>query len=482
MLPLLIGLLVAVGPLLRAGWDLWAQSLLWLCVTWGCAAWALGRLTLGFLPLPQGRWLAWAGALALLSAVSAWLSPVPTYSGPAWRTLLLGLWIFPATAMASKDARSRIDIAVQAAGWILVLLAFHQYWREASEPSSTFLNRNVFAGTILLLLPLSVQRKDWLLASALVLVLIWARSAGAWLGLAGALVLTRRDRSTLFYWLGLAVGFLALVAVYAKLQSPEVMHRWQWWSAAARMIWDRPLTGFGPGAFAYVLPAYEQSGRPLSTMFAHQHFLETAAECGLPFLGLWAAGLFHFLRRGGAHKRFGAVAVLVQSLWDYPLSVPANLWLFCYFAASSIPQSPEGVNVRLRMRLAGGLAVLLIAGTLSYPVWTRWQADRLKARAVADPDRAKALALLHDSLAKAKDAEAETFAAQLHLASKNTASLREALQHLQRSARLNPYRASTWSGIERIFNALGQPERAAQARTEGERYCPILRAPAVNAR
>src|SRR5207245_1863748 len=116
-------------------------------------------------------------------------------------------------------------------------------------------------------------------------------------------------------------------------QSPDVLDRWRWWQAAWRMAAARPLLGFGPGTYAYAAPAYLPPDHGLSTLFAHQYPLETAAHMGWPFLLIWAVGLAHFLRRGAPHKRFGAVAVLIQSFWDYPLSVYGNLWLFCYLAA-----------------------------------------------------------------------------------------------------------------------------------------------------
>lgn len=481
MLALLIGLLAAAGPVLRGSWDLWAQSALFIAVSLGFGLWLAARIFIGYVPRPSSRLLIWSGALALAAGLSAALSPVPAAASAQLRALLLGLWIFPAMAALSKDDRSAVDQAVRLAAWALVLLACYQKWQDGMpRPPSALLNQNVFAGALLLLLPIAVQLGDWPLAGGLVLCLWWTGSVGAWLGLAGALVITRR-RESLAWWGGAGIGFICLVALYAKLQSPEVSNRWQWWSAAAGMIAQRPWTGYGPGSFGWVLPGFEPSGRSLSTLFAHQHWLETGAELGLVFLGLWTAGLLSLLKRGAPHKRFGALAILIQSLWDYALAIPGVFWLFCYCAASTTPESSRGINIPSRAKALLAAAVLAASGAVAWTAWDRWQADRLKAEAVerlSSGGGAAALALLERSLARAADPEAEKLAAELELVQVGRApeeSLRRAAERLERAVALDPYRASLWIGLERLYARVGDDERSARARRRGAQFCPILR-------
>lgn len=432
------------------------------------------------MPVPDRRISAWAGSLAFLAALSAAASPVPDAAWAAWRWIALGLAIFPALTVVSKDERVAVDEALRLAAWMLVLLAFYQHFREGlPRPPSAFMNQNVFAGSILLLLPLAVQKRDWFLATALVLCLWWTKSVGAWLGLAAALVLARRQGSVVAYWVGAAIGFVCLVAIYAKLQSPEVLHRWGWWSAAARMAAERPWFGFGPGAFPFAISAHQAPGAELSAYYAHQHFLETAAELGLPYAALWIAGLVHLMRRGGSHKRFGVGALLVQSFWDYPLSVPANFWLFCYFAASAAPQAAGGVNVPMRRKAPVVAAIAACACVAFGWVWTVWKADRLKAAAAerfADGGSAVEVhALLEKSLALAPDAQAERMAAEMdikkivdgHVDGRSGAL--EAARHLERAVARNPFRPSNWTALERLYSQLGDAEAARRTRERASR-------------
>lgn len=481
MLAFLVGLLVAVGPLLRGSWDVWAQCLLFFCVTAGFGLWLSARIAVGYVPLPAARTTAWAAGLALLAGLSALASPVPAAAVSQWRALALGLCVFPAMTTISKDERVRIDEALRACAWVLVILAFYQHYREhIARPFSALLNTNVFAGTVLMFVPLAWQKDDWFLTAGLFVCLAWSHSVGAWLGLAGALMLTRRDVGAAGYWAGVAAGFLCLVAIYAKLKSPEVFHRWEWWAAAARMAARRPWFGYGPGSYAFVMPSFQSASADLSSLYAHQHFLETAAECGWLYLLLWGGGLVHLLRRGGSYKRFAALAVLIQSLWDYPLSIPANFWLFCYFVASAAPQTARGLNVRARGKAAAILAVLAATFVACRWDWRAWDADKLRAQAAerfaaGAPDD-EVQGLLARSARLADDPDTERMEAELDLKTLRSIAdpslARDAVRHLESSVKLNPYRSSTWAALERLDSQLGEPAQAEAARAAAAAYGP----------
>lgn len=452
MLAGLVGSVVASGLLLGGAWDLWAQSLVLLGLLAASAAWLCVRLASGWLPRPDSRLLAWALSLAALSALSAWASPVAAYSRPVWAAAAAGLALFPFISVLDSEGRSRVERFLRAAGWLLVLLAVYQRLSGEIRPAATFLNQNAFAGAILLLLPVAARAEDWALAGGLLLCLWWTRSVGAWIGLSAALILHRRAVGSVAFWLGSAAGFVGLVAAYAKLQSPEILHRVEWWKAAWRMAASAPWLGLGPGAYAYALPSHV-AGRPeLSSLFAHQHFLETAAERGWPYALLWIAGLAALLKPAPAGRRFGPVAALIHGLVDYALSVPGVFWLFCASTALAAPESGRSVNVPLRWRPVLCAVVLAAAGAAGVCVWRGWSADRLRAQAIAAVREGRldeAAGMLAASETLSPHPEAARLRAEIILARGGATA--EAAGHLTRAIALDPYRASNRVLLETLM-------------------------------
>ncbi|MBI4061449.1 MAG: O-antigen ligase family protein [Elusimicrobia bacterium] len=453
----LVGTVVASGLLLRGAWDVWAQSLILFGLLFFCAVWLCLHFSAGLLPCPDTRLLAWAAALAVMSAWSAWMSRVPAYAWPAWAATAAGLALFPLIAVLDSEGRARAERFLRAAGWVLVLLAFYQRLRGEARPPAALLNQNVFAGAILLLLPIASRAGDWALAGGLLICLWWTRSVGAWLGLSAALILRRRAAGAVAFRFGAVAGFVGLVVAYAKLQSPEILHRVEWWKAAWRMAADAPWLGLGPGAYAYALPAYAPGRPELSSLFAHQHILELAAERGWPYALLWLAGLAALLRPASAARRFGPVAALIHGLVDYALSVPGVFWLFCASTALAAPESGRFVNVPLRWRAALCAAVLAAAGVAGVRVRRGWSADRLRAQAV-ESIRSGRLAEAADKLAAAdrSSPHPETARLRAEIALARGGGEAEAAAHLERAIALDPYRASNRVLLEALRKTHGR--------------------------
>ena len=190
-----------------------------------------------------------------------------------------------------------------------------------------------------------------------------------------------------------------------------------------------------------------------------------AAELGLPFMLIWTFGVLRCLKRGSPHKRFAALAVLVQSLWDYSLSIPGNLWLFSYCAASTVPESSRAVNVPSRWKLPACLLVLGVAGVACRFLWLRWDAELLRASAVeearAGASAERVMALLERSRQVSEHPETTRLAAEveLRLAQSDPRPERwllSAAEHLQSSVRLDPYRRVDVEGAGgRVCSASG---------------------------
>jgi hypothetical protein len=485
VLTALVGFQVAAGLILRGAWDSWSQALVVLVLTAGVGVRLAAGAFRGRVELPAKAPALWAGALILLSLCSALLSPVHAYALPSWAAAAAGLWLFPAATLLNAEERVRVEQAVRAAAWLLVLLAIYQRVHGDARPTSALPNQNVFAGAVLLLLPFAARRGDVLLGAGLLACLWWTRSVGAWLGLSVALMLNRRAVGAAAFWAGAAAGFAGLVAVYAKLESAETAHRLVWWGAAWRMGAGAPWLGLGPGAFAYALPSYAPGLPALSSLYAHQHFLETFAECGGPYLALWALGLGALLLRAKPALRVGVVAALVHGLVDYPLSVPGVFWLFCLSAAWMLPESDAAAAVRSSRRIPAAVAALAAAGAFALWIGCGWRADVLRSRAVEDfsagapPAQVERELALSEKLRPHPEAarmRAELALAQAAAGDEPARRMTEAAEDLERAVSLDPYRASNWSLLESVYRRLGRGADADGARRRGARTCPALRA------
>ncbi len=447
----------------------------------GATLWLTGRVLAGYVPLPSSRALAWAAALAALGFFSAAASPSPGYAAAPWRWMLGGVALLVSVSAVSRDEREAIDQILRAAAWVILLLACYQrFFQGIERPPASLLKENLLSGACLMFLPLAARSRDWLLLTGLLVLMLWSRGVAAWLGLAAALVAHRRHQGGFLYKAGAAIGVVCLVALYAQAQSPEVLNRLAWWGAAIGVFWERPLLGSGPGTFAVVSPAHAAAGG-LGSVYAHQAVLETLAESGAPYALLWYLGLAHSLRNGGRGKAFGALALLVQSMWDYTLSIPGLYWLLCYYAGCGLPECSRGFDVSSRLKLPAAVAVLGLGWVLCGRLWDGWEADRLRARAAEaislGQPASRALAMLRRAAELEAHPDDGRLAAQAYLrgAQASAAEALSASERLEEAARADPYRASTWLSLERLYVGLGLTDLAAESRGRGAVHCPPLR-------
>jgi O-antigen ligase len=126
------------------------------------------------------------------------------------------------------------------------------------------------------------------------------------------------------------------------------------WHDAERLVRDFPLTGTGAGTFGSAIRPYQTALPEFSLGNAHNHYLQLAAEGGALVAIPCAAALVSFLLlfrrrmaddtssnvlvRAGAGA--GLAAVLVQSIWETGLRMPANAMLCAVLAAIAIHTPP----------------------------------------------------------------------------------------------------------------------------------------------
>ncbi len=276
-------------------------------------------------------------------------------------------------------------------------------WKPLSagaSPYGPFVNRNALASWLAMALPLLVgytmarhqsprrsgdhaipgtsidSTQLWLAGSVVMMtggLLASLSRAGILGGAAGLLAFVVLSRRRLrggagLAWLiaGLAVMIVAASA-YANLgrlalRMQETTEQGEWgrraiWRDTWRMASDFPITGVGAGAFQQGMLVYQQGSRLFFFNHAHDEYLQIAAEGGVLLavpaaIALLAAATLMarqlradrsaiFWIRCGAIA--GVVAIMVQSIWDTGLRMPANGILFAVVAAVAL-HDPHGAQ------------------------------------------------------------------------------------------------------------------------------------------
>jgi O-antigen ligase len=278
------------------------------------------------------------------------------------------------------------------------------YWfremRYGGIPFGPFANRNHFAGFVELVLPMSLVplllgrvRRDRLVIVGILAViplsaLLLSASRGGIISFAAELaflvlvVLLRRSGGRHLY-AGGAVLLLAFATVswlgvnqilarFSSLQTLEVTQskRASMRHGTLKLFLDHPVLGTGLGTLQQVYPPYETLYDGKIVNHAHNDYLEALAETGWVgglccawFLGMVAIRGLRFLQSEGNSfantlRLCGWTAccgLLVHSLVDFNLHIPANLLLFLFMSllgTAEVPQSEqEGVR-RKRVRVA----------------------------------------------------------------------------------------------------------------------------------
>ena len=281
------------------------------------------------------------------------------------------------------------------------------FWtpQMGGNPFGPFVNRNHFAGWMLMALPVTLgllcggiargmrdvkptlhDRLLWLsspdasrlvlLAAAaavmaLSLVLTMSRSGISAtmlvLVLTGVVALRRQEtigRRTLVtsYLVLLVVVVTALVGVdaiagqFARADWGELNSRWGAWADATAIFSKFPLTGTGLNTYGVATLFYQQHDLAQHYAQAHNDYLQLAAEGGLLLLAPAAACLVAFI--GTVRRRFredtgtssywvrvgavtGLAAIALQETVDFSLQMPGNATLFAVLCGIALHGSPE---------------------------------------------------------------------------------------------------------------------------------------------
>ena len=143
------------------------------------------------------------------------------------------------------------------------------------------------------------------------------------------------------------------------------------WSDTANLIRDYPWTGTGLGTYRWTSLHYQTALFPKIYVHAHNDYLEFASEIGIPaalllFAGLWVLA-FRVARRALIAESVrektlaagcaGALsAILIHSITDFNLQIPANAFVFSWIAGTALAllhkrssRSPESSAIELKV-------------------------------------------------------------------------------------------------------------------------------------
>jgi hypothetical protein len=346
--------------------------------------------------------------------------------------LLIGLvvWLAGLTRLLAVTGSRRLATPVVAFGVLLALIAIIQYavlgdhaylgmkiygfWaprNKLTTPFGPFVNKNHFAGWMLMGLPLAIglglgwfergmggAQHGWrallrwasspeggkaqiaLLAATLMgVALLMARSRSGIIGFVVALLLTTgvvsrrfggaRTRLTAF-----GVLAVVLIAAFGAAQvnladrfttgGASIELRRHIWRDAASVIRDFPVAGTGLNTFSAAMTRYQTPPRDAHFQEAHNDYLQVAVEGGLLLAVPSAAALVLLVlairrRFASGHDdgmsywlRVGAttglVAIALQSLVEFSLQMPGNAVMAATLMAIALHEAPRRVAVPVR--------------------------------------------------------------------------------------------------------------------------------------
>lgn len=251
--------------------------------------------------------------------------------------------------------------------------------------SSTYGNRNHLAGYMEMAIPLILGlfmtgyrggRLFLLLYLTFIMLtaLVLSLSRGGWIGtliglsfMAFVLITSRyfKLKRFLIAFIGGALALTLIVLTTTpvverirtfehKEEIPTFRTRMIRWGGVIDMIHDHPLIGTGPGTFATIFTQYQPPGFATRSFYAHNDYLHFISEVGLLLIAIVVWMIIALYRKGfkkmqnpsrlvrgitlGAMS--GITAILVHSISDFNLNIPANALLFTILAALVVSPVP----------------------------------------------------------------------------------------------------------------------------------------------
>ena len=135
--------------------------------------------------------------------------------------------------------------------------------------------------------------------------LLWTYSRGAWVGVAFACILAallKRDRAALAVLGAVLLSVFLLspaplkgrIASFWDVRDATMKERRLLWTEALEMTQERPWLGYGINTYSKIEPSFKSKAVYTDNQYAHNGYLQIAAETGWLGLGAFLAVLFSF--------------------------------------------------------------------------------------------------------------------------------------------------------------------------------------------
>jgi O-antigen ligase len=396
----LFGLLIFT-PLARGSVQGWAVTVIEMVTLVGLTALLFQKILdwdWKWIKTPLDKPIILLFMLAILSTVFSMHKTTSIWASIQLLNYIVIFYLVIHTIRTRSQLRQLVYVIIGVAVFLSVFGLFKRFgvnpfpWWDYSELkyspdwlSATYANHNHMAGYLEMAIPLALAllltglRPGTLfllvyLSFLLLTTLVLTLSRGGWIGcLAGlsfmAIALLTSPRFERKRLLGaIAVGAL-VVALVALVSTPVVERvltiaeedqaaslssRVIVWNGIYKMIPERPFLGTGPGTFATVFTQYQPPGLNARFFMADNDYLQFISEVGLPLIAIIIWMIIALYRKGFKKLKnpsrlsrwmtlgamAGLTAILVHSISDFNLHIPANAILFVVLAAIVVAPLP----------------------------------------------------------------------------------------------------------------------------------------------
>lgn len=310
------------------------------------------------------------GMVTLLVYITAYYTIVSAMRTRKEQRTLVNAIIFTALLISAIGIFKRFDIPVFS-WWNYPDIAMRPQIDSISGP---YVNRNHMAGFLEMAIPFALvllsirtrNREETCALIAITLFLLVSQtftlSRGGWISTLGAILFmttvllyrrkTIRTKPVAVIGTGIIIMSLFIISNLPVVERITTLTRQDYednmsgrlrcWKGVVNQIKDNPLLGTGPNTFAEVYPAWQIPGNASLRRYAHNDYLHYLSETGVFFVPVILFTIYFFFQTG--FRRFksrsrqirgftlaamaGVFAILIHSISDFNLNIPANAFLF----------------------------------------------------------------------------------------------------------------------------------------------------------